>query len=431
MFRQKTSIFLLILLLGAFALRFLAVVALRNPHTFHGMQAGADAVEYNRLALNLASGAGYTIHPGTPTAFRAPGFPLLLAGVYRISYEGYLLAYLTQCLLGSLTCLLIYWLARELVSERSARIAAVLSALYFPSIYSCTVFMSETLFSACLALGLVALIRYMRLGGIPYLVLSALALGWSTLTRPFSILLLPLFVIVVAAGMMRKGRLRLAPLVVFTAVFLSVVAPWSIRNYLVYRQVVLLTTNGGSTFYGANNDRVLHEFRLLGGWTSTVELPGRAAIDATPDEVSHDRLEWKLGIEWVRSHLANMPILESYKFVRFWLPDISSQNRKFVLMDTIGYTPFLLLILIGAGRCIRGREYRSGPWWVLHVTMLAAIFTALIFWGSPRFRDGNAPALLVYAALAWRSKAGLPSGLAVLDGHTDSRERIASATVKV
>ena len=42
----------------------------------------------------------------------------------------------------------------------------------------------------------------------------------------------------------------------------------------------------------------------------------------------------------------------------------------------------------------------------------AKALTALIFWGSPRFRDANAPLLVAYAALAFApvSSSPRPSG---------------------
>src|ERR1039458_4355149 len=60
------------LVLLAFLLRLGAVLGLRDIHEFHSPSpAGADAVEFNAIALNLVSGNGYTIVPGHPTAFRA------------------------------------------------------------------------------------------------------------------------------------------------------------------------------------------------------------------------------------------------------------------------------------------------------------------------------------------------------------------------
>ena len=127
----NTHTMLVALILLAALIRIAALVVLRNPHQFHGRQAGADAIEFNAIALNLVQGEGYSIEAGHPTAFRAPGFPLLLAGLYRISYENYFLVYLVQCLLGGITCGLIYLLAKELVDVRTAWVCSALSVLLF------------------------------------------------------------------------------------------------------------------------------------------------------------------------------------------------------------------------------------------------------------------------------------------------------------
>jgi 4-amino-4-deoxy-L-arabinose transferase-like glycosyltransferase len=133
-------------------LRFGAVLALRDVRNFHGAHtAGADAVEFNILTQNLAAGKGYVIHPGQPTAFRAPGFPLVLALLYWFSYSNYPLAYLLFCLLGAATAVVTYYLARELLPESLARISGFLLAVYFGHVYFATIFLSEGLFALCVA----------------------------------------------------------------------------------------------------------------------------------------------------------------------------------------------------------------------------------------------------------------------------------------
>src|SRR5206468_2031675 len=109
----------------------------------------------------------------------------------------------------------------------------------------------------------------------------------------------------------------------------------------------LTTTNGGSTFYGGNNDRVAGETYSLGGWLSTTELPGRNQIEAAPDEVTHDRIEWRLGREWLSSHRSLLPKLLACKFLRLWLPDVDSKNKKYVFMQMVTYGPFLMLFALG------------------------------------------------------------------------------------
>lgn len=391
----------MLLIALAFLVRLSAVAGLRDLHKFHGMQAGADAVEFNALGLNVAKGVGYAIEAGRPTSFRAPGYPLFLAALYSVSYENYFLVYLMQALLGAVTCGLTYGLAQQVLAERGARVSGLLAAAYFGSIYNGTLFLSEPLFSACLALGVLLFLQFLRTGAAFQVAGAGLALGAGTLVRPFAILMLPALAGVLAVRMWRTQGFRAAPLILFATTFLGVLVPWTMRNYSVQGKLVLLTTNGGSTFYGANNDTVLHDSDHRGGWISTVYLPGRDAVEATPDEVTHDRVEWQLGIQWVRQHLVEMPLLLIFKLVRFGLPDLSSGNRKYVLLNILGYGPFLVLFVIAFFRCVRTRDCWSAPWMTLHLTMAVAVITALVFWGSPRFRDGNFPVLMVYAGLLW------------------------------
>lgn len=402
MLNITTRRFLLILFIAAFLIRMAAVFALRNPTQFHGMQAGRDAVEFNAIALNIAKGAGYAIRAGNPTSFRAPGFPLFLAALYAISYANYALVYISLCILGAATCVAIFFLSRQLLTERQARISAMLAAVYFPAIYDCTVFMSETLFMFCITIGILAFIRYLRAGRLADAAISSIALGWSALTRPFAILLLPMFLGIMVLAAARDRKTRLASGLVFTLGFVGIIAPWTIRNYRVHHKFVLVATNGGSTFYGSNNDRVFREWKNLGGWVSTVSLPGRESIVAMPDEVSHDRMEWTLGKQWVRAHVLEMPLLCTFKLIRFWLPDISSGNRAFVILDAIGYGPFLVLFVLAFVQCVKNPQCRTLEWIPVHSLFVATLATALIFNGDPRYRDTMLPALLVYVGALWK-----------------------------
>ncbi|MDQ3814710.1 MAG: glycosyltransferase family 39 protein, partial [Armatimonadota bacterium] len=396
---------ILLLMSAAFLARLGAVIALRDMSRGPGEEMGADGIEFNLLALRVAEGQGYTWPSGETTSFRAPGFPLFLSGIYAVAGESYLLVYLAFCLLGALSCLLTYLLARELVDEGIARIAAALSVIYPPGIYMATVFASENLFVPCLALALWLFIRHLKTGALPLLAIAGLVLGWGTLTRPFTVLLLPVLLGLLVwhqrsqKGEGRQRSVSLVPLVTLAATFLMVLLPWTIRNYHVHGRMVLVATNGGSTFYGANNDRVARELRYLGGWIATTELPGRDVVEATPDEVNHDQMEWRLGLQWVRENLTRMPLLSLFKFLRLWLPEMDSGNKAYVLLQLIGYTPFLALFICGAMWCARQRQYRTIPWWAIHATILATVVMALVFYGTPRFRDANMPCLMLYASL--------------------------------
>jgi 4-amino-4-deoxy-L-arabinose transferase-like glycosyltransferase len=390
---------MLLIFLAALFIRLVAVIAIRDIHSGPTRAFGADGIEFNQLADQVALGNGFCLQPGHPTSFRAPGFPLLLAGVYALAGQHYPLAYSLFCVLGATACVLTFLVASELVGLPWGFLAAVFAVFYASSVYDATIFASENLFVVCLGLNVWLFLRYLRTGSASALFLSALALGWGILTRPFALLLLPLFCCALIWGMWKAKRIPISHLVLFAVTPLAVVAPWTFRNYKVFHQFVLVANNGGSTFYGGNNDRALLDPHYYGGWISTTELPYRNLIDATPNEVAHDKEEWHLGIQWVEGHEQSMPLLFLYKMVRLWLPDIESGNRIYVLLQLIAVSPLLFLIVIGLIRCMFQRRYWTLEWMIAHGIIAATVFTGLVFSGNPRYRDADLPVLMVYAVV--------------------------------
>ncbi len=223
--------YLIVLFLAAFLLRLGVVVGLRDIHKFHGYStAGADAVEYDAIARHLASGQGYTVTPGQPTSFRAPGLPFFLAALFSLSYENYALAYIALIVVGALTCVGTYYLARELMTEAWARIAGLLTAIYLPHVYFSSIFMSEVLFALCVGLGLWLVLLYLRNSATWLLAASGLCLGYAALCRPIG-LLLPVFL---APALYRSAGRNLGRLVqgaiIFVLAFIAVILPWAISE---------------------------------------------------------------------------------------------------------------------------------------------------------------------------------------------------------
>ncbi len=198
-----------------------------------------------------------------------------------------------------------------------------------------------------------------------------------------------------------RRRPLVVPALVFTAAFAACIVPWTVRNQRVHGRFVLVATNGGSTFYGGNNGRVVGEWRMFGNWISTTDLPHRDRIEAAPDEVSHDKVEWQLGVDWLREHPGSVPLLLVLKTARLclWLPDFDGSSGLDQVLRVVMWAPFLLLVACGARACLGDRSRRGTAWLALHATLLATFLTAWIFWGSPRFRDANLGLLMIYAAL--------------------------------
>jgi 4-amino-4-deoxy-L-arabinose transferase-like glycosyltransferase len=395
---MQTRTFVFLLLLGAFVVRLGTVLAFREIQEGPTGEISNDDVQFHRLSVNLRHGYGYRVTPDRPlTSFRAPGFPLVLAGLYAVTGDNPAAAYLLFCLLGATACVLTYALAREVMAETGARLVGVFAAIYLPHVYVATTFISENVYVPCVALGLWLIAHFVNQRCIGMLAAAGLALGWATLTRPSALLLLPILLCVLAWNDVRLRGGRPLAYLLFTIGFVGVILPWTLRNYEVHGKWILVATNGGTTFWGGNNDLVLNEPKHCGYSVPSTELPDHERIDGAANEVERDEIEWKLGKDWLQQHWASMPLLGLYKFARlWWLPDFGAGRRW---LRILGYVPFLLLFLLFAVRCVWRKSCWTASWQVLHAGTLALFAMALIFCGEPRYRDAHAPVLMVYAAL--------------------------------
>lgn len=403
MIRINRFWFVVALFLVSLCIRVAAVGALRDWRDGPSPRHGADGLEYDALGFHLATSFDYSIESGKPTSFRAPGFPGFLALLYKAVGQDYLSAKLSLCLLGSLSVILTYFLAREVLDESRARWAGVLATIYEPHVMFATRFDSENLYIPLLAAGLLLGVRQVYRPSAGASAVTGVILGCAALTRPFSLLLLPVLLAVMILEQSRTRRYCLPAVFAVTIAFCATIGLWTVRNYRVHGRFVAIATNGGLTFYGGNNSLVAQQLSQLGGWVSTVKLPGRDAIEATLDEVTHDHMEWRLGLDWVRDHPSLMPQLLLGKAIRFMGPDIDVPKPLYIVINVLSVIPFTVLYIMGAIETLRRPEYRTLSWLLLHVVFLATLATALIFWGSPRFRDAITPVLMIYAAVPIKS----------------------------
>ena len=72
----------------------------------------SDFAWYDQVAGQVVQGRGYSVG-GSPTAFRVPGYPLFLAGIYMMFERSLFFAKLASVLLGTLTVFLVYLLGRR------------------------------------------------------------------------------------------------------------------------------------------------------------------------------------------------------------------------------------------------------------------------------------------------------------------------------
>lgn len=184
----------------------------------------ADAGQYAQYAANLVDHGTFslaTANPPAPDSFRSPGYPLFLAACRWLGGDGWpTLAIAAQVVLGTLTVLLCYHLARRFVGFGPAIAAASLCALSPHLVVSSAFVLTECVTTFVVTAGL-----WLCAGaaGTRRFVAGAALLGLATLCNE-AYVFLPL---VAAWSVWRVDRRRA---LLALAVGLLPFAAWTLRN---------------------------------------------------------------------------------------------------------------------------------------------------------------------------------------------------------
>ncbi len=366
---------------------------------------GSDTVEFEHMAWSAAKGNGLIAYEGGgPTAFRAPGYPLMLAGLYKLFGRQFWVNRLFLSLIGTGTCWLVYLMAvRMRMSCISALTAALITAVLPLQFYLCGHFMSDSpagfLNVACCVLLAGALTS--SGSGLWLLLAAGIINGVSCLVRPVSILVPFMLVFLLVCSRGYQLRKSIFILLVFLAGMTVVISPWVIRNKIVLDRFCLIASNGGSTFWGANNAVVAKPFADdWGRWITTNfdrERKNREVM-ILANEVDRDRKEWQIGKEFIRKNPGRVPVLLAGKFYRLLISVPKSANKIYVLI--VGVVQFVLLplTLLGMALILFGKDNRR-LFIPVNAQLLTLMGTTAVFYGSERFRAAYEPFFAVYAAV--------------------------------
>jgi 4-amino-4-deoxy-L-arabinose transferase-like glycosyltransferase len=394
---MKSKTILTLIILGAVLVRVLPALYMGDQVTI--LPGIHDQVSYDALARSLLAGRGYSFtekwYPFTPaytpTAHWSFIYPLYLAGIYAVTGYHPLVARLVQGMLGgALICFLIYLIGRRVADEVTGLVGAALAAVYGYFVYYNAALMTETFFIVLVLLSLYLGLEVKEKPTAARWLLLSLTLGVAGLLRQTVLLFVP-FLLFWLFWELKKDGIRWRYFTIPIAVIILMIAPWSIRNYLVFDQFLLLNSNAGYALYASNNPNLGSDWR-----NELVVVPIPKEL-AEQNEAQLDRALTKKGIEFILAdpeRYVRLTLDKSLEYFKFWPSSDSSQISNLNRVLSFGlYLPFMVL---GLGFSVsRWRNFIP-----LYLFIVIHTGIHLLSWPAPRYRLTVDAVLMIFAAIA-------------------------------
>jgi 4-amino-4-deoxy-L-arabinose transferase-like glycosyltransferase len=331
---------------------------------------GNDSKSYGEIAQSLYETGRYgTPEMRNPTDW-SPGAPILYAGIYYLTggvHEE--LARAVVAFLGGLMVLFVYLLGRRLAGPAVGIGAAFLAAIYPAFIDNAEQFLSEPLAAFTLSAAVLATFWAADPGRSTWawLVPGAL-LGATALTRPEYLMFAVILglAVLVKMGRDRGIRLGVASLALFVGAFVLVLAPWTVRNFIVLDKFVPVTTGGGKALFVATylpgDGRQLRVKReLIRRFEHKQDVTDREVADTQMKDLL-DKVARKY------------PDLERDAA----LAKIGRENfRKYVREEPIEYAGMVVTKMWNVWRRGSGPTMRGSGWIAFHYAILALALVGL------------------------------------------------------
>jgi len=253
----------------------------------------SDQEGYKRLGRSLAETGQFTRYPESPTfvpeVIRTPGYPLFVAGIYKLFGPSQIAVAIAQAALFVAIAVMVFAIARCCTTTKIALAASALTAAYPTLPYYGALVMTELWTAFVLTAAFVFAFRARRTGARRDYVATGVLLGVAALSRP-AFVLLPFAIFGVGALLFwRDFRRIVQPWALVIGVFLLMLVPWLAFNYSVIGRVALAPAGGvgrglwEGSWQGRWPGRLHNELTHL-----AADTPETETLDARVDRLAAD-----------------------------------------------------------------------------------------------------------------------------------------------
>lgn len=391
----------------AFTIRLIYLNQIKNNPFF--VPHSLDPLFYHNWAIKISSGnwIGDSVFKGLPF------YAYFLAVIYKIFGINVYIPRLIQIVIGSINCVLLYFLGKNVFDRRTALLSCFLAVCYKPLIFYDNELIGSGLAIFFYLISILISVNFIKSYSPANGFIWGIATGIGALCRP-SILIYPFISFFVLLFKLRKNRNLM-----FFWGFLSCFAGMGIilgatglRNYIVGKDFVLLTAHSGINFYIGNNENSSGKMRSVQG----IGRQGDKMI-----ENSHRLAETELGRKLKPSESSEFWKKKAYKFIifnpwkyftllmrktyLFWqggeIPDFVNIEfyERFSSIIRMPMVNFMFIVPWAVFGIIISLRFNSAKS-MLRYFILSQFISAILYFVNSRYRLPVIPVLLLFSSYA-------------------------------
>jgi tetratricopeptide (TPR) repeat protein len=359
---------------------------------------------------------------------RPPGYPYFLALAYALTGKSYLGARIVQMILGLGAAVLAFFLGRALFSRAVGLLLAAFCATYWVFIYFEGELHAPVLITAFNLALLLALVRWAQRPTALRAVVAGVLLGVGALIQSTTLLFAPVGGAWMAIAGRKLGARATRDALAFLAAAVVAVAPATIRNWVVAKDFVVISSNGAINLFIGNNEEAdgvsvripdLQEMAWMSGWSwfSYDRIVGGMSLhEGRPLKYSEaSRIFTKKAFDFIRENPKKFAELCVKRAALFWGPVEVANNRAIqvdkdrspTLKRLPGFPLALSLSLAGLLALVWERRrvaaenravWRDAALVAIVLFILTFFLSFVPFLAAARFRVPIIPIVFIFAA---------------------------------
>jgi len=414
-FFQKETFVIVGLFLLAFVIRLIYLNQITSSPDFDMPQ--RDPLWHYNWAKEIARGDFL----GKEVFFRAPLYPYFLGIIYTFFGVSFYLPRLIQIIIGSLSCVFIFLLAKRLFNRTVGIIASVIASFYAPLIHFdaefelpvLEVFLDLSMLLLLLSAGTKLKKKWWLLAGIIF--------GLSAILRPNILIFLPFVLLWICIRLWKENKSK----IIFSGLYfllgtILIISPVTVRNWVVGKDFVLISSQGGINFFIGNNvesdgktaaaapGMLPYEGYKDNIWLTSIKLAEKnLGKKLKPSEISN--FWYKQGFHFIKTYPLKYLQLLGKKFYFFWNSYEIENNKdlyfysrwsslsRLLLWDHLLRFPFGIVGPLAIWGLVLNAKYWK-KYFLLYAFIFSYMLSVISFFVASRFRLPVIPLLIIFAS---------------------------------